>query len=68
MAYDTRKALGVEINDKLDFELKEIGWVKKVKWYLNTPDPRIHIPAWLAVWSVGLGAVGMIFGLLSLFL
>ena len=68
MAYDTRKALGVEIDEKLDFELKELGWLKKVKWYLNTPDPRVYIPAWLAVWSVGLGAVGMIFGLLSLFL
>jgi hypothetical protein len=68
MAYDTRKALGVEIGEKLDFELKELGWLKKVKWYLNTPDPRVYIPAWLAVWSVGLGAVGMIFGLLSLFL
>ena len=68
MAYDTRKALGVEIGEKLDFELKELGWLNKVKWYLNTPDPRVYIPAWLAVWSVALGAAGMIFGLLSLFL
>jgi hypothetical protein len=68
MAYDTRKALGVKKGQKLDFELKELGWLEKVKWYLNTPDPRVYVPAWLAVWSIGLGAAGIIFGLFSLFL
>ncbi|WP_155326476.1 hypothetical protein [Alkalilacustris brevis] len=67
MAFDTRQALGVKKNAQLDFELKALGWFDKLRWYLRTPDPRIFIPAWLAIWSVGLGVVGIVLGVVSLF-
>lgn len=67
MAFDSRQALGVEKNERLSFEIKALGSFGKVCWYLRTPDPRIYIPAWLAVWSVGLGAIGIVLGVISLF-
>ena len=67
MAFDSRQTLGVEKNERLNFELKALGWFAKVCWYLRTPDPRIYIPAWLAVWSVGLGVIGIALGVISLF-
>ena len=67
MAFDSRQSLGVKKNEPLNFEIKELGAFGKVCWYLRTPDPRIYIPAWLAVWSVGLGAIGIVLGVISLF-
>jgi hypothetical protein len=67
MAFDTRQALGVEKNESLSFELKALCWFSKLLWYLRTPDPRIYIPAWLAIWSVGLGVIGIVLGFISLF-
>ena len=66
MAFDTRQALGVEKNEPLNFELKALGWFGKMLWYVRTPDPRIYIPAWLAIWSVGLGVIGIVLGVISL--
>ena len=66
MAFDARQALGVEKGERLNFDLQALGWFGKMRWYLRTPDPRIYIPAWLAVWSVGLGAIGIVLGVISL--
>ena len=66
MAFDARQALGVDKSERLNFDLRALGWLGKMRWYLRTPDPRIYIPAWLAVWSVGLGAIGIVLGAISL--
>ena len=66
MAFDTRQALGVEKNEPLNFALKALGWFGKILCYVRTPDPRIYIPAWLAIWSVGLGVIGIVLGVISL--
>ncbi len=65
-AFDTRRALGVDKDQRLSLELTELGWFRKLRWYLKTPDPRIYIPAWLAVWSVGLGLLGFFLGVVSI--
>lgn len=67
MAFDTRQALGVEKNQPLNFELKALSWFGKLLWYVRTPDPRIYIPAWLAIWSVGLGVIGIVLGVISFY-
>jgi len=66
MAFDTRQALGIDKGQRLSFELTELGWLGKLRWYLKTPDPRIYIPAWLAVWSVVLGLLGFLLGVVAL--
>jgi hypothetical protein len=59
MPYDIRTELGVERGGQLDFTIKKVGWIGKVCWYLRTPDPAVHVPAWLALVSVILGALGL---------
>lgn len=66
MAFDARQSLGVNKGQRLSFELEELGWFGKLIWYLKTPDPRIYIPAWLAAWSVVLGLLGFLLGVISL--
>lgn len=66
MAYDIRKELELKKNGELDFELEPVGWFGRLRWYVKSPDPAVYIPAWLAVWSVILGAAGLILGIVSL--
>ena len=66
MAYDNREALGVAKGEDLSFEVEELGLLRKLWWYLRTPDPRIYIPAWLAAWSVCLGVIGIVLAIISM--
>lgn len=66
MAFDARQSVGIDKGQRLSFDLKELGWFGKLRWYLKTPDPRIYIPAWLAAWSVVLGLLGFLLGVVSL--
>lgn len=66
MAFDTRTALGVKKKGELNFSLSKVGFLKRVLWYLTNSNPMIHIPAWLAVWSVALGLIGTIIGVISI--
>ncbi len=68
MAYDTRTDLGVRNGEELDFLLEKAGFLEKMRWYITNRNPMIHIPALLAVWSVVLGSVGIIFGIISIVL
>ncbi|MCV3273491.1 hypothetical protein [Roseobacter sinensis] len=59
MPYDIRKALGVEKGAELQFLIEEVYWFSKIFWLLNSRDPAVHVPAWLALASVLLGALGV---------
>ncbi len=59
MPYDIRVALGVEKGGSLNFEIIEVGLLGKVGWLLKTPDPAVHVPAWLALISVLLGFISI---------
>jgi len=61
--YDIRVALGVDKGGSLEFAVQKIGWLGKVCWLLKTPDPAVHVPAWLALTSVCLGAIGVVIAL-----
>lgn len=58
MPYDIRVALGVANSGALDFSVEKVGQLGKVRWYLNSPDPAVHVPAWIAVFSLILAVVG----------
>lgn len=60
MPYDIRKALGLEKEAQLDFEIKHVGIWGKLKWYFQSPDPAVHLPAWLAMTSVVLAGMGIL--------
>ncbi len=59
MDFDTRQALGVEPGETIDLETSKASLPGRMCWYWSAADPAIRIPAWLAVWSVGLGGLGL---------
>lgn len=63
MPYDIRVALGVAKCAELEFSIEKVRWLGKIHWLLNCPDPAVHIPAWLALISVLLGALGVFISL-----
>lgn len=63
MPYDIRVALGVAKGTDLEFSIKKVGWMGKIPWLLKTPDPAVHVPAWLALISVFLGLLGVFISL-----
>lgn len=73
LGYDLRKRLGVP-NDavrqetKFDLIIEQTGIWGQIYWYLDTKDPAVKVPAWLAFWSVLLGAVGLILAIVSIFI
>jgi len=66
MPYDIRTALGVTKGGKLDFKVEPGGFFSKLCWYVGSPDPAVHIPAWIAVTALGLTLTGAILALISL--
>ncbi|WP_027037087.1 hypothetical protein [Mesorhizobium ciceri] len=63
---DQRADLGAVEGGSIDLTLTRVGFCGRVRWYLSVPDPAVHVPAWLAMWSVALGALGLILGAMSL--
>ncbi|WP_163272669.1 hypothetical protein [Chelativorans alearense] len=68
MDLDTRLDLGVMFDQTYEFSLARAGKLGQFRWYLDSNSPAVWIPAWLALWSVILGAMGAVFGLVSLVL
>lgn len=60
MPFDIRTALGVEKGGKLKFEMSKLGLWGKLCWLLESPDPAVYLPGWLAILSVILGVVGIL--------
>lgn len=65
MPYDIREALGANKDADLEFRIQKTGWFGKVRWLLETHDPAVHVPAWLAVISVCLGVFGVAIAICS---
>lgn len=59
MPFDVRRALDVEKGGELEFTIQKVGWAGKLIWLLQSPDPAVHVPSWLALISVALGIVGV---------
>lgn len=64
----TQRKLGVNVGDQISTAaIGKATWWQKVAWYLFAANPAVHVPAWLAVISIGVGGVGLILGVVSLF-
>lgn len=64
--YDVREHLGMGgkgSNADLKIELVT-GW-RSLCWYLQHRDPYIYVPAWLAAWSLSLGLVSILLGIIG---
>lgn len=66
MPYDIRTALEVTKGGQLDFKIEPGGFFSKLRWYVGSPDPAVHIPAWIAVTALGLTLTGAILAFVSL--
>lgn len=60
MPYDVRVGLGLDKGGQLDFEMSEVGWLGKLRWYVEAKDPAISIPAWIAVVGLLLAVGGFV--------
>ncbi|MCK7613814.1 hypothetical protein [Roseibium sediminicola] len=71
LGYDLRSRLGISKTDlsndrKIQLTIDLVGWWGQLYWYLNTKEPAVKVPAWLAFWSVLLGFAGLLLALLSM--
>ncbi|MEE3317894.1 MAG: hypothetical protein VX202_09010 [Pseudomonadota bacterium] len=66
MPYDIRRALDVDKGGELDFSIEKVGKCGKLRWYFTTPDPAVHVPAWIAAVALGLSILGALLGAASL--
>jgi hypothetical protein len=72
LGYDLRTRLAlpkdaVGSNRKFDITIEQTGLWGQLYWYLSAKDPAVKVPAWLAFWSVFLGAAGLLLAALSYF-
>lgn len=65
---DGRSDLGLKVKDTREFTIVKLNWWGRIKWYCTAKDPAIHVPAWLAIISLGLGALGAILGIIGIIL
>jgi hypothetical protein len=59
MPYDIREALNVDKGGSLDFSIKKVWWLGRLLWYVNSIDPAVHVPAWIAVTGLVLALIGL---------
>jgi hypothetical protein len=57
-----REALAVASGQEYEFLIEPAGLIGQVRWACNVSDSAGRIAAWLGVWAVGLGAVGVALG------
>lgn len=66
MPYDIRKALGVGRDSTLNFTIHKVTPWRKLCWYVISPDPAVHVPAWIAMGSLILAVASTIIGIISI--
>ncbi|WP_421871910.1 hypothetical protein [Nitratireductor rhodophyticola] len=61
-----RRKLGVRARSKIDSNnIRKAKRWEKLTWYLEATNPAVHVPAWVAVISLGLGALSVLLGLVG---
>lgn len=66
MPYDIRTMLDVSKGGNLNFSIRRVRFLGRLLWYINSPDPAVHIPAWIAVIGLVLAIVGVVAGIIPL--
>jgi len=59
MPFDIRDFLGVEKGVSLRFSIRRVGWWGRLRWYVASPDPAVHLPARLTIIGLLLALVGL---------
>lgn len=72
LGYDLRIRLGlpkdaIGSDARFSLTIEQTALWGQLYWYLCTKDPAVKVPAWLAFWSVFLGAAGLLLAIISLF-
>lgn len=68
MPFDIRERLGATKAGELDFSIRRVGWIGKLRWYVSSPDPAVHIPGLIAVIGMALAVIGLGASILPLIL
>ncbi|APH70946.1 hypothetical protein [Aquibium oceanicum] len=59
-----RQRLSVSSGDKIDRRgITSASQLERILWYLQATNPAVHVPAWLAVISIGLGVLSILLSL-----
>ena len=64
----TRTKLGVELGTQVCFQFRQVGWLGQFLWAWRATDPGYRIAARVAAISVALSFVGLIAGVIGIFL
>ncbi len=61
-----RRRLGVKARSKIDSDsIRKASRWEKLTWYLEATNPAVHVPAQVAVISLGLGALSVLLGVVG---
>lgn len=64
---DLREDLGLlSVGATYDFELRKVGKVGQFLWQWSATDPAVRLPAQIAMVSFGLGLIGLVLGMISI--
>jgi hypothetical protein len=58
-----RSDLRVTEGKDYNFKIEPAPWWYQVQWAIRSADPGTRIAAWLALWSIGVGVVGLLLSL-----
>lgn len=58
--FDQRVKLGVNLDEKVELEVRRVGLLGRLVWYLNVAPPLMRLSAWLGLISVVLGLLSLI--------
>lgn len=62
-----RERLGIDHQCCHRFQFQKVGPLAAVKWACSAAEPGARIAAWIGVWSLFLGAAGIVIGIATLF-
>jgi hypothetical protein len=60
MDHVTRADLHLQLGETRVFSIRETNPWEKLRWAVSATDPAARIAAWIAVWSGGIGIVGLL--------
>jgi hypothetical protein len=63
--FDIRRELGAKLGEPLNYSIEAAGRVGRLRWYVESPDPAVSIPAWLAVIGLALAVLGIVLAIPS---
>jgi hypothetical protein len=61
MDHVTRAELHLQLGETHEFAIRETNAWQKLVWAVRATDPAARIAAWIAVWSVIIAVLGLIF-------